>query len=55
MGYGCIRLEPQLMILGQAAGIAAAIAIDYNSSVQNIDISILQNRLRSVGAKIDID
>ena len=54
MGYGCLRLEPQLMILGQGAGIAAAQAIDENTSVQNINIEHLQSRLRYLGAKIDL-
>ena len=54
MGYGCLRLEPQLMILGQGAGIAAAQAIDENTSVQNINIENLQSRLRYLGAKIDL-
>ena len=54
MGYGCLRLEPQLMILGQAAGIAASQAINENTIVQNISIENLQARLRYLGAKIDL-
>ena len=54
MGYGCLRLEPQLMILGQAAGVAAAQALKENVDVQNIDVAKLQARLLELGAKIDI-
>jgi hypothetical protein len=54
MGYGCLRLEPQLMILGQAAGVAVAQALSENVAVQDIDIARLQSRLRQLGAKIDL-
>ena len=54
MGYGCLRLEPQLMILGQAAGVAAAQAIAAGVAVQDLDVPALQARLRALGAKIDL-
>lgn len=54
MGYGCLRLEPQLMILGEAAGVAAVQAIAAGVSVQELDVAALQARLRSRGAKIDL-
>ena len=54
MGYGCLRLEPQLMILGQAAGVAAAQALADGVAVQDIDVAKLQARLRALGAIIDL-
>ena len=54
MGYGCLRLEPQLMMLGQAAGVAAAQALADGVAVQEVDIARLQARLRALGAKIDL-
>ena len=54
MGYGCLRLEPQLMILGQAAGVAASQAIAAGVAAQDLDIPTLQARLRALGAKIDL-
>lgn len=54
MGYGCLRLEPQLMILGQAAGVAASHAIADAVAVQDVDVPKLQARLRALGAKIDL-
>ena len=54
MGYGCLRLEPQLMILGQAAGVAAAQAIAAGVAVQDVSVPALQARLRALGAKLDL-
>ena len=54
MGYGCLRLEPQLMMLGQAAGVAAAQALADGVAVQEVDIPRLQARMRALGAKIDL-
>jgi len=46
IAYGSIRMEPVFMVLGQSAGMAASMAIDAGSAVQDIDISKLQRRLR---------
>jgi len=53
MGYGCLRLEPQLLMLGQAAGVAAAQALAEGVDVQDVDVPRLQARLRELGAKLD--
>lgn len=45
MAYRAIRLEPQYMIMGQAAGAAASLAIDEKVSVQNVSYAQLQNLL----------
>ena len=55
MGYGTLRLEPQYMIIGQSAGIALAQAFkNGKQAVQDLDLQILQARLRAVGQKIDL-
>jgi hypothetical protein len=51
--YSSVRMEPQYMILGQAAGVAARLAIDENRPVQQIDVTALQARLRQQGAIFD--
>jgi hypothetical protein len=43
--FGSIRMEPVFMILGQSAAAAAALAIDENISVQDLDYSKLRKVL----------
>ncbi|MBL8177544.1 MAG: FAD-dependent oxidoreductase [Bryobacterales bacterium] len=50
IAYSSMRMEPQYMIIGHAAGIAAALAIGAKAAVQDIDIAELQRRLKSEGA-----
>ena len=45
IGFSTLRMEPCWMALGQAAGAAAAIAIDEDCSVQEVPIDRLQDRL----------
>jgi uncharacterized protein (DUF1684 family) len=45
IAYGSIRMEPVFMVLGQSSAMAAVMAIEKNTSVQNIDIPLLQQRL----------
>jgi hypothetical protein len=42
-----IRMEPQYMILGQSAGVAAAMAATQNRAVQQIDVFGLQQKLEA--------
>lgn len=45
--YGSIRMEPVLMILGQSAALAAAVALDENNGVvQDVSYSSLEKKLR---------
>jgi hypothetical protein len=46
VAYASIRMEPQYMILGHSAGVAAALAIKGETTVQKIDAAALQKRLR---------
>jgi hypothetical protein len=47
IAYGSIRMEPVFMVLAQSAAVAAVMAIDKKTSVQNIDVAQLQARLKS--------
>jgi hypothetical protein len=47
IAYGSIRMEPVFMVLAQSAATAAVVAIDNNVSIQDIDVSALQNDLKA--------
>ncbi|WP_155121485.1 FAD-dependent oxidoreductase [Bryobacter aggregatus] len=46
VAYSSLRMEPQYMILGHAAGLAASIAIQNAQAVQKIDVAALQATLK---------
>src|SRR5690606_32835191 len=50
VGFCALRLEPIWMSLGQAAGHAAAQALDEDAPVQTIDVTRLQHRLHAAGS-----
>lgn len=45
IAYGSIRMEPVFMILAQSAATAAAMAIDNNTAVQDVEYPKLRERL----------
>lgn len=47
MAYGSIRMEPVFMVLGQSAAVAAGMAINQKSSVQQVNIKQLQAELKN--------
>ena len=47
IAYGSIRMEPVFMSLGQAAGIAAGMAAQRRTSVQDLDVPALRRALES--------
>ena len=49
VAFGSVRMEPTLMLLGHAAGIAAAQAARRGVAVQDVDVGELQARLREEG------
>ena len=53
VAFCTIRLEPTWMNLGEAAGIAAAMAAHSDTSVQAVDIGPLQDRLLEVGIPLE--
>ena len=52
--YSSVRMEPQYMIIGQAAGVAAALAVRNRAAVQNVSIPELQKRLHEHGAVLHL-
>ncbi|WP_418425067.1 FAD-dependent oxidoreductase [Alistipes sp.] len=45
--FGSIRMEPVFMMMGQAAGMAASMAIDGGTSVQKIEYPVLRKQLEA--------
>jgi len=53
VAYSSVRMEPQYMIIGQAAGVAAAMAVRENKPVQDIDPLQLTAYLKEQGAVLE--
>ncbi len=49
VAFGSVRMEPTLMLLGHAAGLAAAQAARRGVAVQDVDVARLQDDLRDAG------
>ncbi len=47
VAYSSLRMEPQYMIMGQAAGVAASLSIRKGLAVQDVPVAELQENLRS--------
>jgi len=47
---GSVRVMPGCYITGQAAGMAAALAIEADTDTRGVDVPTLQQRLKAVGA-----
>ncbi len=50
IGFSTLRMEPCWMALGQAAGVAACVAVEDNVAVGKVDIAKVQRRLLRQGA-----
>src|SRR5882757_14199 len=50
IAYSSLRMEPQYMIMGQAAGVAASLSIRSGLAVQDIPVDLLEKNLHSNGA-----
>ena len=46
IAYGSIRMEPVFMVLGQSAAVAASMALDAGTTVQQVDLPALQRELQ---------
>lgn len=53
IAYGSIRMEPVFMVLAQSAATAASISIDEKCAVQQIEYSMLRDRLLRDGQVLD--
>lgn len=53
VAYSTLRMEPQYMIIGHAAGVAAKMAIDKRSPVQDVDAQALTAKLRAQRAVME--
>ncbi|XP_065187352.1 uncharacterized protein LOC135817980 [Sycon ciliatum] len=56
VGFSCLRLEPQWMIMGHSSGTAAALALKTKSeSVQSLDRSLLHTELMKENQILDTE
>lgn len=53
VAYSTLRMEPQYMIIGQAAGTAGYLAMKQKKTVQDIDAAELAAKLRERGAYLE--
>ncbi|MGA2120131.1 MAG: FAD-dependent oxidoreductase [Bryobacteraceae bacterium] len=53
VAYSSVRMEPQYMILGQAAGVAARLAISGGTPVQGIPVGALVDTLKKRGVVLE--
>ena len=49
-----LREIPECWVMGEAAGAAAALAVQQRAAVREVEIPVLQNRLRDAGALVDV-
>lgn len=54
VAFGSVRMEPTLMLLGHAAGLAAAGAAQHDLCVQDVDVDALQGSLRDAGQVLEV-
>jgi len=54
VAYSTLRMEPQYMILGQAAGLAVKMAIEGKQAVQDVDTKALSAKLLSQRAVLHL-
>jgi hypothetical protein len=54
VAYSTLRMEPQYMIIGQAAGVAAKLALDAGTAVQDVAPAALADRLRTQQAVLEL-
>jgi hypothetical protein len=54
VAYSSVRMEPQYMIIGQAAGVVASLAIQKGTAVQDISVPTLQEKLHAQKAVLNL-
>ena len=53
IAFGSIRMEPVFMVLGQSAALAAALAIENDAVVQQLEYAELRSRLLDAGQVLE--
>ena len=53
IAYGSIRMEPVFMVLAQSAVVAAGIALEQGTAVQDVPYSLLRERLLQLGQVLE--
>ncbi|MDA7993925.1 MAG: FAD-dependent oxidoreductase, partial [Pirellulales bacterium] len=53
IAYGSVRMEPVFMILGQSAATAAALAIQHDIAIQDVEYASLAKRLMADGQVLE--
>jgi hypothetical protein len=53
VAYSSVRMEPQYMIIGQAAGVAAAMALHDSKPMQDVNTAELTDHLKKQGAVME--
>ena len=54
VAFASLRVEPQFMSMGEAAGVAASLAAKSATAVQDVDVTTIQSILASHGAVVRI-
>jgi hypothetical protein len=47
IAYGSIRMEPVFMVLAQSSAVAAVMAIDKRTAVQDVNVKLVQQKLKA--------
>jgi hypothetical protein len=53
IAFGSLRMEPVWMILGQSAALALCLALDNNQAAQDVNYSVLRNKLEVAGQVLE--
>lgn len=54
VAWASVRMEPVFSMMGEAAGVAAALSVKPGSAVQDVDVRTLRSKLKSYGAVVDL-
>ena len=54
VAWSSLRMEPQFMIMGEAGGTAAAMALSSGGDAHAVDVSALQQKLKTAGSVLAI-